>query len=265
MSERSEYGPGEFCWVDVSLPDTQAGAKFYADLLGWEWEQGGPDTGGYGMFKNKGKIVAGMGPTQNEQQPPAWGSYISVTDADATAAKIKDAGGTAMMEPFDVLDAGRMGVFADPQGAVFCTWQPKQMHGSELVNEAGSWTWNQLSTRDVEGAKKFYGDVFGWSLEAAEQAPPDSPYFMWQVEGQRWPEGLAGAMPMGENFPAEVPPHWMVYLAVADADAAVEATRGAGGQVTMPPMDIPMGRFAVLSDPQGAAFAVIQPAYEEGR
>lgn len=265
MGERSEYSPGEFCWVDLAVPSAEAGAEFYSELLGWGWEQGGPEIGGYGIFTNKGKQVAGMGPTQSEEQPPAWSSYVCVADADETAAKIRAAGGTVLMEPFDVLELGRMAVCQDPQGAFFSLWQPGENKGAQLVNEVGAWAWNQLATSDLEAAKKFYADVFGWSLESAGDAPPDSPYFMWQVEGQRWEEGLAGAMEMGEDFPAEAPPHWMVYFAVEDADAAVETTTGGGGQVMVPVMEIPVGRLAVMSDPQGAAFAVIEPNYPEAR
>jgi uncharacterized protein len=264
MSERSEYSPGEFCWVDVSLPDTGAGAEFYRDLAGWDWESGGEETNNYGMFTRDGKIVAGMGPTQSDDQPPAWASYVSVEDADATAARITEAGGTVMIEPFDVLDAGRMAVCADPQGAVFCIWQPKQTHGAELVNEIGSWTWNQLATTDLEAAEKFYSEVFGWKLAGPppEGQPESGEYFMWQVDGQRWEEGIAGGMRMeAGQFPPGVPPHWMVYLAVEDAEAAVETTKKAGGQILVEPTDIPVGRLAVMVDPQGAPFAVIQPDY----
>jgi predicted enzyme related to lactoylglutathione lyase len=265
MSERSDYRPGEFCWVDLSVPSTEAGAEFYNELIGWEWEQGPPEAGGYGMFNFKGKVVAGMGKTQSEQQPAAWNSYVCVEDAEETAGRVKSAGGTVMMEPFDVLDAGRMAVCQDPQGAFFCLWQPKRTTGAQLVNEVGTWTWNQLSTRDLDGAKKFYGDVFGWTLGAAPEARPDSPYSMWQVEGQRWEEGLGGAMEMGDETPAEVPSNWGVFLSVEDVDGAVATTSEGGGKVIMPVTEIPVGKLAVLTDPQGAALGIIEPNYPEPR
>lgn len=265
MSERSEYSPGEFSWVDLSVPDPEAAAAFYSELLGWDWEQGGEEVGGYGMFTKDGKVVAGMGPLQDRSQPPVWMSYVTVADADETAERAKRAGGSVVIEPFDVLDAGRMAVLQDPQGAFLSAWQPKRTTGAQLVNEPGSWTWNQLFTDDLDGAKAFYGDVFGWSLERSEEAPPDSPYMMWRVDGQRWPEGVAGAMEMGDDFPAGVPPHWMVYLAVEDAGKAVEATERAGGQVILPPMEIPVGKLAGLLDPQDAAFSIIEPDYPEPR
>lgn len=265
MSERSEYSPGEFCWVDLTVPSTEAGAEFYNELVGWDWEAGPEEAGGYGTFTHGGKVVAGMGPKQNDEQPIVWASYISVTDADETARKVAAAGGNVLLEPFDVMDAGRMAVFTDAQGGAFCVWQPGRTQGAELVNEVGSWTWNQLVTTDLEGAKAFYGEVFDWSLEKAEEAPPESPYFMWQVEGQRWEEGLGGAMEMGSDFPPGTPPHWVVHFAVEDAAAAVKTTADSGGQVMMDVFEIPVGKLAGLTDPQGAQFAIIEPDYPEER
>ena len=272
MSERDSYNPGEFNWVDVSVPDTDAAAKFYADLIGWEHELAEPvdEGGGYGFFTYNGKQVAGLAPTQSAEQPPAWLSYVAVADADETAEKVKAAGGQMMMGPIDLPSgAGRVGVVVDPEGAVFAIMQPGENQGAELVNEIGSWTWNQLATRDLDGAKKFYGDVFGWTAEEAEEAPPESPYLMWQVEGQKWDEGLAGVMTIGEelsvDMPDDTPAHWMVYLAVADADAAIETVKSGGGQVLTGPLTIPVGKLAVFTDPQGAAFAVIEPDYPEAR
>jgi uncharacterized protein len=189
-----------------------------------------------------------------------------VADADETAEKVKPAGGTVLMGPFDLpADSGRMAVIADTSGAIVCIMQQKQHQGAQLVNEVGSWTWNQLATPDLDAAKDFYGKVFDWDLRQSEEAPPDSPYWMWQVEGQRWEEGIAGAMPMEGDMAPDTPPHWMVYFAVEDADAAIETVKQHGGTLLFGPQHIPVGRLAVFSDPQGAAFAVIQPDYPEGR
>ena len=268
MSERSEYAPGEFCWVDLATSDPEAAAKLYGELLGWETQPAGPaeETGGYAFFLRDGKQVAGYGPLQGEGQPPAWASYVKVADADQNAEKVRQAGGNVLIGPFDLpADSGRMAVIADPSGAIVCSMQQKQHQGAQLVNEVGSWTWNQLATPDLEAAKDFYGTVFDWELEQSEEAPPDSPYWMWQVGGQRWEEGLAGAMVMGDDMPPGTPPHWMVYFAVADADAAIETVKRHGGNLVFGPQDIPVGRLAVFTDPQGAAFAVIQPDYPEAR
>ena len=268
MSERSSYEPGEFCWVDLATTDIDAAVKFYGDLIGWEFEQAEPvdEAGGYGFFKYKGKQVAGAGPVQGEGQPSAWSSYVNVLDADETAAAIKDAGGTVLIDPFELpQESGRMAVCQDTEGAFFSILQLRKHSGAELVNEIGAWTWNQLATRDIESAKEFYGKVFGWTLEkAGGEAAADMPFFMWQVERQKFEEGLAGAMVMGEEM-AGIPPHWQVYFCVEDANAVIEKVNGSGGQTQFGPQRIPVGELAVFSDPQGASFAVIEPDYPEQR
>jgi predicted enzyme related to lactoylglutathione lyase len=267
MSERSEYAPGEFCWVDLSTPDVEAATKFYGELLGVERQAApGPpeETGGYGFLVKDGKQIAGISPIMSEGQPPAWSGYVKVADADQTVAKVRDAGGRVLFDPIDIPnESGRMAVFADPQGAVFSVMQQKQHQGAQLVNEPGSWTWNNLMTSDVDGAKKFYGEVFGWKADQNEEAPPN--VLMWQVEGQRWPEGLGGLMAMGSDIPSGTPPHWQVYFAVDDADGAIEKTRSAGGSLLFGPLDVPVGRLAVLGDPQGANVAIIESRYPDPR
>jgi len=267
MSERSEYSPGEFGWVDLATPDVEAAKRFYGELIGWDAEPAPAppeETGGYGFFTCKRKPVAGYGPTMGEDQPPAWSSYVYITDADATAKEIGEAGGTVVMEPFDIPgDSGRMAVCQDPEGAFFSIFEPKQFHGAQLVNEIGTWTWNNLMSRDLEQAERFYGEVFGWEAHAIEGAPPG--IHNWHLPAQRWPEGLAGLMAMGSEIPAETPPHWQVYFGVESADGAVKQTEAAGGNLLFGPLDIPVGRMAVLTDPQGAAFAIIEPDYPEPR
>jgi predicted enzyme related to lactoylglutathione lyase len=269
MSERSEYAPGEFRWVDLAVPDVEAATNFYGELLGWEAQSAGPveETGGYGFFVRDGKQVAGFGPLMAEGQHPAWNSYVNVADADATLAKVTEAGGTAVMGPIEIPnDSGRMAVLQDPAGAFLSIFEAKKHPGAELVNEVGTWTWNQLATRDIDQARDFYGQAFGWRLEQAEAAAAAGvPYFMWQGEGQKWDEGLAGAMLMGEEMPAEVPPHWQVYFAVESADDAIETTKRAGGSLLFGPQEIPVGKLAVLNDPQGAGFAILEPDYPEER
>lgn len=268
MSERDSYAEGEFCWVDLAVPDIDAAVAFYGDLLGWEFQPAGTveETGGYGNILYQGKYVAGIGPIMGEGQPPAWSSYVNVADADATAAKVTGAGGALIVEPMDIPNgAGRMAVCHDAEGAVFSLWQPGEHKGAQLVNEVGTWTWNNLVTRDLDKAKGFYGEVFGWTAEVAAQAPPDSPYQMWQVAGQRWEEGLAGLSTADSDLSAGVPPHWQVYFAVASADEAIEKTKAAGGQNLFGPQRIPVGTLAILLDPQGAGFAIIEPDYPEAR
>jgi uncharacterized protein len=267
MSERSEYAPGEFCWVDLATTDVDGAINFYGELLGVTAEAapGDPEkTGGYGFFSKDGKMVAGYGPTQQEEQPPAWSSYVKVEDADTTAEKAKGAGGEVVFGPIDIPnEAGRMAVVQDPTGAFISINQQKQHPGAQLVNEPGTWTWNNLMTRDTEAAGGFYGKVFGWKATHNDEAPPG--VMMWQVDGQRWPEGLGGMMAMGSDMPPDAPPHWQVYFVVEKADEAVEQVKSAGGNLLFGPIDVPVGRIGVLSDPQGASFGIVESHYPEPR
>jgi hypothetical protein len=224
---------------------------FYTALFGWEAKDQGAEAGHYHMLEMGGVPVAGLGPIMMEGQPPAWTSYVSVTDADATIAKVKAAGGMVFVEPMDVLEVGRMAVFADPTGAAIALWQPKLHQGAGLVNEPGALVWNELSTRDTAAAATFYGDVFGWGADAA--AMGDMDYTEWKLGEQT----IGGMMPMPDNVPPEVPSYWLAYFGTADCDATVARVTELGGTVHVPPMDIPAGRFSVLADPTGAMFAVI--------
>lgn len=257
MPERTGYEPGVPCWVDLMTTDVDASSAFYGGLFGWEREAAGPpdETGGYGFFLKNGQMVAGVGPTMNEQQPPVWGTYVCTDDAAATAEKVKSAGGQVMAEPFAVMDVGHMGVFADPTGAVFSVWQPGRHQGAQLVNEAGALSWNELQTRDPDAAKRFYADVFGWQADTHEMGPGFE-YTEWKHNGGT----VGGMMAMGESIPAEIPPHWLVYFGTDDADAAVAKITELGGSIAVPPTTIPAGRFAVATDSQGSAFAVFQGA-----
>ena len=199
-----------------------------------------------------------------------WNTYIWVDSADETASKVADAGGTTLMEPFDVMDAGRMAVFADPEGAVFCVWQAKENKGAQVVNEAGSLNFNSLNTRDLEGAKRFYGSVFGWETLALDGGAQ-----MWTLPGygdhleesnpdlrKQMAEGgaptgfedvVASINPIADDQP-DVPAHWSVTFAVDDADATAAKATELGGKVIVPPFDAPWVRMTILADPQGANF-----------
>jgi hypothetical protein len=251
----------------LASTDVEGAKTFYGELLGVEAEAapGDPEeTGGYGFFTKNGKMICGFGPTQREGQPPAWSSYISVADADETVEKVKEAGGQVHAGPFDLPnESGRMAVLQDPTGAFVCVNQQGNHPGAELVNEPGTWTWNNLMTRDVEAAKKFYGDVFGWSATHNDEAPPD--ILMWQVEGQRWPEGLGGLMGIADDMPAEMPAHWQVYFIVENADEAIERATSSGAKLGFGPLDVPVGRLATLVDPQGAVVSIMESHYPEPR
>ncbi|HYW87766.1 MAG TPA: VOC family protein [Chloroflexota bacterium] len=252
MSEAPDYPPGTPMWVDMSASDLEGAVRFYTELFGWQPEDLGEEAGHYTMMRKDGKMAAAVGPQMNPQAPPSWTSYVATTDAAASAQKAKDAGGQVVMEPFDVMQAGKMAGFLDPAGAFICVWQPGQHQGAEIVNAPGGFTWNELQTRDAEAAKQFYPKTFGWGIK--ENAYEGGTYIEWTVNGK----SIAGCMQMGDNFPPNVPSHWLVYFAVDDADAAVSKIQQLGGRVMMGPMDSPAGRFAVVADPQGAAFAVIK-------
>jgi predicted enzyme related to lactoylglutathione lyase len=259
MSERTSYEPGTPSWVELSgTPDIDGSESYYRQLLGWEIPElpNSAELGGYRRAKLNGRDVAGVMGKMDDAQPCVWATYVSVADADATLDKVREGGGTVMVEPMDVMGLGKMAVFTDPTGAVCGIWQPGTFVGAELVNEDGAFGWNELGTRDVPAAREFYGKVFGWTVEEQEM-PGMGTYNIWK-DG----EHVRGGMMDISGMPDEVPPHWLVYFTVADADAAAETTKAGGGQVLNGPLDIPVGRIAILMDPQGAMFAVMAPTDE---
>lgn len=253
------YAPGTPSWVELSSPDADASAAFYGELMGWDATEPGPaeETGGYRMFQQDGQSVGGLMGHMQEGQPTAWSTYVSVADAEETAEKVKAAGGTVMVDPMDVMDLGRMAFFIDPTGAVFGVWEPKSFAGAGLVNEPNSLCWNEVATRDAETNKAFYAAVFGWdAARPSFEGAPDT-YVIWELDGK----SVGGMMQMtDEYFPPEVPAHWGVCFAVADCDATAAKARELGGTVTVEPIDSPIGRYAVIDDPQGGSFAVMQLA-----
>jgi predicted enzyme related to lactoylglutathione lyase len=260
MSERTSYEPGAPCWVDLATPDIEAAAGFYGELFGWEVPElsNSAAMGGYRRAKKNGKDVAGVYPLMEEGQPPAWATHVSVSDAAATMDAVREAGGQVLVEPMEIADYGKMSVFVDPTGAVCGAWEPNAFAGAELVNEYGCFGWNELGTRDTAGAKQFYSAVFGWGSQE-EESERAGTYTVWKV-GEAMAGGMLDLSAVG--VPDEVPPHWLVYFTVEDTDAAVEKVKSGGGDVRMEPIDIPIGRFAVLADPFGAVFAVMQPSEE---
>ncbi|MCB0828718.1 MAG: VOC family protein [Solirubrobacterales bacterium] len=258
MAEITGYEPGTPSWIDIAAPDVDAAAAFYEDLFGWQTSEAADpeEAGGYRMFSQDGKAVAGLMPIQNEGQPPAWTTYVTVEDADETAGKVREAGGSVMMEPMDVMTAGRMAIFSDPEGAVFAIWQPRDHIGSELVNEPISLTWNELRSRDPEGAKRFYSEVFDW--DTAGYSAMEG-YVIWSIGELEPGNGKGGMIDMAATgAPDDMPPHWDVAFAVDDADAVAARCTELGGTVNMAPFDSPVGRMAALQDPAGAPFTVIR-------
>lgn len=253
MPEIASYRHGVPSWVDVSAPDVEAAGRFYVELFGWELSPDlGPDAGGYRMFSKGGKSVAGAGPLSGDGAPPAWSTYINVTDVDAALAKVEPAGGAVVVPAMDLPnESGRMAFVTDPTGGFVGLFQAgPNHHGSEVVNEPGTPVWNELTVRDQDRALAFYREVLGWTTEAMEGSDD---YCLVKVDGRV----TAGSMRMvGDMWPADLPTHWMVYFAVDDVDATVARCVELGGSAPVPPTDISIGRFAVLNDPNGAVFSV---------
>lgn len=239
------------CWAELATTDVPAAGAFYGALLGWRAETDPrPEAGGYTMMQLGDDPVAAASPRYQEGQPVGWMMSVAVADADATAQAAKDAGGTVLTEPMDIFDQGRFSVLADPTGAVFSVWQAREFYGATRLNETGALCWVELRTPEPAAAQAFYTTVFGWSVNAGDG------YTQWGVAGQ----DFGGMMEMGADFPAGIPPHWALYFGVDDVDATVAQATDLGGAVHVPGTDIPgTGRFALLTDPQGGAFAVFTP------
>jgi predicted enzyme related to lactoylglutathione lyase len=246
MSERSSYAPGTPSWVDIGVPDTEAAAAFYGALFGWKAEfDPRPEAGGYGMFTLDGMNVAGIGPQQNPDMPPFWTVYVTVADCDASVATATANGGSVVAGPMDVFDAGRMAVLQDPNGSFISVWQPDQHIGCQVVNDPGTFVWNELATTDLAAANAFFQALFGWGLDAEGSSDQSAIY---TVDGAV----TCGAHTAG---PGE-PPFWSVWFAVADCDASAAKVGELGGSVVMEPNDMSFGRGAVVADPSGAVFGI---------
>lgn len=266
MPERTEYAHGVPSWVDLATTDTDAAASFYGTLFGWEPMAVGGEQMPYTMFVKDGKIAAGMGEIPEDQleagYPPMWNTYINVDSADDTVEKVRAAGGSVIMEPMDIMDTGRMAFVADSTGAAFGLWEAGTHIGAQVVNEHGSFSWNELLTDDPDKANEFYEEVFGYRTEVADT--PNGPYTAYWMEGNVEGNAAAGMMRKPAQMPPGIPNYWGVYFSVDDVDAAIETVRDNGGSVPMPGMDLPgVGRMAVVADPQGATFTVIKLVNEQ--
>ena len=261
MGERTSHPPGAFSWVDLSTSDPAAAKQFYGGLFGWEFDDLPVGDGAvYTMCQLGGKSVCAISAQQEQERaqgvPPHWNNYVTVADVDASAAKAPELGGNVLVEPFDVLDAGRMAVVADPTGAVFSMWEPRGNIGAELVNAPGALTWNELATTDVDRALEFYRELFGWELEDMEGSP------MRYVMIRNGDRSNGGIRPLAE-MEKGVPPHWLPYFATAAVDDTAARADELGGRVLMPPVTVPAGRFAPIADPQGAVFAVFEGDFDD--
>ncbi len=273
MLERDGYPPGVPCWIDTSQPDPEAAVAFYSGLFGWDLEDTMPpgSAGRYFIARLRDGDVAAIG-SQPEAEPSraTWNTYVWVESADETASKVLDAGGRVVADPFDVMKAGRMAVFTDPAGAAFRVWQANEHRGAQIVNEPGSLNFNGLNTHDIEGAKSFYGSVFGWKALALggdaemwrlpgygaflEQRDPGLRERMAQSGAPAGFEDVVATLNPIADDQSDVPAHWSVTFAVDDADATAQRATELGGQVVVQPFDAPWVRMTVITDPQGATF-----------
>jgi predicted enzyme related to lactoylglutathione lyase len=276
MPERDGYIAGVPCWIDTSQPDPEAALPFYHDLFGWEFQNEMPQgsEGKYFIARLRGRDVAAVGSIPEGAPPMAtWNSYIRVDSADETATKARGAGGGVATEPFDVMDAGRMAVLTDPEGVAFCIWQARAHQGAKVVNEHGSLNFNTLDTRDLKGAKAFYGAVFGWQTLAlpsgvmwtlpgyGDHLEERNPGLRLQMKQMGAPEGfidVVAALKPIDAADAQTPALWSVTLAVDDADSTAEHAGKLGGEVVTGPLDAPWTRMVVIKDPQGATFVASQ-------
>ena len=244
------YAPGQPNWVDLATTNPAEASSFYGQLFGWTTENLGPEAGGYSLLRLGGRQVGGVGPVMDPMSPPSWNVYLDSDNVDDTAEKVTANGGSIAMSPMDVMDAGRMAMFIDPTGAVFGVWQPGRTRGAEVMNEPGAMSWAELMTTDVGIAKNFYHNVFPVDVRDVPIANGNT-YTLLETAGQ----SVAGAMQITPDMGA-IPPHWAPYFEVEDRDGVADRAiaLGATEQVRM---DVDAGRLAMLIDPQGASFNII--------
>lgn len=259
MSQITTHAPGTFSWAELGTTDPDAAKRFYAGLFGWEpMDTPADDAGTYTLLMLRGREVGGLAKMQKEQLahgvPPHWLPYVAVASADETTKKAATLGATILAGPFDVMDHGRMSVIQDPTGAAFAIWQAKQHPGSGVRDETGSVSWCELLTHDAKAAGNFYAGLFGWTQE--DMPMPDAKYTTFSSGA-----AMVGGMMTIQKEWGPMPSSWLTYFAVSDCDAVAAKAQKLGGTILKPPADAPnVGRFAILHDPQGASFAIIQNA-----
>jgi predicted enzyme related to lactoylglutathione lyase len=247
----TNFAPGMPCWADLSVPDLDVARTFYSAVVGWDVPPGNPEFGGYTIAAFGDNAVAGIGPLM-DGSVTAWTLYFASSDADATQAAIVAAGGAVVMPAGDVGGFGRMLIAADPAGAVFGVWQSKEMDGFGAPGTTGSFAWCDLRSVIPDAARDFYASVFGFTYTPLDMAGPS--YAIFSLDADSPPMGGIGDMMGNERLPS----HWLVYFAIADADASAAAARELGGTVLQDPFDSPFGRMVPMLDPAGAVFWAVQ-------
>lgn len=248
------FKPGQFCWVDLSTSDLGAAIEWYGQLFGWSTKPA-PADARYRFFTKDDQIVGGLGEIPAEMKgkmPSAWNNYVSVDSVESVAARAKELGGDVAVPPMSVGDNGSFCFVRDPGGAMLGAWQAGDLPGAERVNDPGAFCWNELMTRDVEGAKKFYGGLLGWDIELDADA---GGYILIKSHGRE----NGGLMPMSGPEWGDMPPHWMPYFTVVEENVAGAnaRVREIGGKVLVERIEIPnVGVASVVQDPQGATFSL---------
>jgi uncharacterized protein len=258
MTQNKAYTPGTFCWIDLMTKDANKARSFYGEILGWKFEDRPAGEGTYTMVMNKNDVVAGLfeDPEELEKNeiPPHWNTYIAVENADQTTTKAKSLGATIIADAFDVMDVGRMAVIQDPTGAIFSVWQTKKHAGAGGDHFApGNWCWNETGTRDLAKSKKFYSELFGWTITDSNS---NKMAYSEITHGGRTIGGI-WQIPETQEM-KDVPPHWMVYFTVDDIKKRTEQAKKLGGTAYMENGEGDSGILSIIEDPQGAAFGLMQ-------
>ncbi|MEV6104059.1 VOC family protein [Streptomyces sp. NPDC051940] len=253
------FAEGAPCWADVMVGDLEAGKRFYGELFGWTYgPPAPPEFHGYTEAYLDGEKVAALAAKPDGRMPTVWNIYFAAPDAAAAVRRITEAGGRLVMGPMRIGEFGTMAMAADPGGSVFGIWQPAGDVGFGRQDEPGAYCWVENHTREPESVDAFYEEVFGF---VGAPMPDDPEARLWSLHGEEpgVKTAVAARVVLGEPFPVEMPPHFLLYFRVADADAAAGTARRLGGRVHLEPRDSPYGRWAILADNQGARFAVLAP------
>lgn len=258
MPEMSEYPPGAPCWVDTTSPDPTAQRRFYAGIFGWSYAIGPPETGPYALCLVDDLAVAGIGIAQEGVPTRAWNTYLAVSDADEACQAVEAAGGSVTVDPTDVMDQGRLALVAEPTGATFGLWEAGEHIGARRVAEHGAMVWHELVSPRPDESAEFMAHAFGYTYDVIE-TPHGTPYRVSKLDEQV----VGGVMALTDAWPQGTTAHWLCYFMVDDTDEAVHGAMAAGGGVNITPFNTPYGRIALLSDPVGAVFGVIQPRTPE--
>jgi predicted enzyme related to lactoylglutathione lyase len=257
-TEQQTYFPGRPVWNDVNAPDVDAARAFYTDLFGWKVATDTDNQyGEYGMFAYNDKRVAGVGPTMDASHSAAWLMYVQTENVKETTAKVAAAGGQVAIAPMTVGPHGTMAIYVDPAGAFIGAWQPGTHRGADQFHSPVSVAWNELHSRDIAAASRFYAEVFGWDSESTPFGEIE--YTYWKVNGR----GVAGGVPLASTVPAHVPSHWFAFFSVPNCDEMVSHAKELGATVIAEPLTSEDGRYATLRDPQGAIFGVISAVTQQ--